>query len=98
MSGNGKLPRDVGALRQNIVQLDRNFGQLSRTLMLMRLEMDKMNTKLTAFESVVNKEEFQSALQELTNKKNKQIQEAQKAQLAQQRTNVNNRNVKVIDN
>lgn len=93
-----KLPRDVGALRQNIVQLDRNVGQLSKTLMLMRLEMDKINTKLTAFETVVNKEEFQSALKELTDKKNKQIQEAQRAQLAKQRTNINNRNVKVIDN
>lgn len=94
----GKLPRDVGALRQNIVQLDRNVGQLSRTLMLMRLEMDKMNTKLTAFESVVNKEDFQSALKDLTDKKNKQILEAQKAQLAQQKASVNTRNVKVIDN
>ena len=93
-----KLPRDVGALRQNIMQVDRNVAQLSRALMLMRLEMDKMNTKLTAFESVVNKDEFQSALKELTDRKQKELQAAQQAQLAQQRANVNTRNVKVIDN
>ena len=63
--------------------------------MLMRLEMDKINTKLTAFETVVNKEEFQTALKDLTDTKNKQIKEAQ---LAQQKSSVNNRNVKVIDN
>ena len=94
----GKLPRDVGALRQNIMQVDRNVAQLSRALMLMRLEMDKMNTKLTAFESVVNKDEFQSALKELTDRKQKELQAAQQAQLAQQRASVNTRNVKVIDN
>ena len=91
-----KLPRDVGALRQNIMMLDRTVGQLSRTMMLMRIEMDKMNTKLTAFESVVNKEEFQTALKEVSEQKQKQVEEAQRVQ--QQQANINTRNIKVINN
>ena len=91
-----KLPRDVGALRQTIMMLDRTVGQLSRTMMLMRIEMDKMNTKLTAFESVVNKEEFQTALKEVSEQKQKQVEEAQRVQ--QQQANINTRNIKVINN